>query len=83
MPNFGASGLLVVFGGQAFSQQFLGGEPYGFDNITVFDLGTKTWYSQPTSGDNPSASRREFCSVGKQSLDGTYGMPIYISLFGP
>ncbi len=74
VPNFGASGLLVVFGGQTFSPQWLAGEPYGFDNITVFDLATKTWYSQPTSGDNPSRSRREFCNVGRQSPDGTYCM---------
>ena len=74
VPPFGKSGLLIAFGGRDFS-----GGSYPWDNITVFDLATQQWFSQPTTevspGDTPQ-SRYRYCNVGKEGTNGTFGRQI-------
>ncbi|KAL8686007.1 MAG: hypothetical protein Q9218_007409 [Villophora microphyllina] len=70
VPSFGPDGLFVAMGGvnQSTNQQF------GFDKIWVYDTKTSTWYNQTTYGNNIPESRREFCTAGVNSTNGTYEM---------
>ena len=65
-PPFGVDGVLIIMGGFY---------PKGsFNNITIYDTHTGTWYSQKASGDIP-VPRTRFCAVGVQENgNSTYEM---------
>lgn len=75
VPGVGDNGVLVALGGQVFDGKRIitshdKGRLLGFNTVEVFDLGSYlrsptengTWYSQPTSGNIPSA-RIDFCTI--------------------
>ena len=63
-PSFGNAGILVALGGG--SGRIEAGGP--FNNISIFDLKSKTWYYQTATGTIPSP-RSKFCAVGVQEKD--------------
>ena len=73
VPTYGTGGLLVILGGETF----LDSSPYPWNNITVYDVASKKWYWQPTSGEAPTPGKRIFCNVGKESPNGTYEIFLY------
>ena len=60
-PSFGAAGVLLALGGRP-GQTEAGGP---FNNISIFDLGSKKWYWQAAMGTIPYP-RSDFCAVGAQ-----------------
>ena len=60
-PSFGKAGILVALGGGAGPIEAGG----AFNNISIFDLESKTWYYQAATGTIPSP-RSSFCAVGVQ-----------------
>jgi len=66
----GSKGILVAMGG---STSGLAGEnphPLSFEYVYLYDIATKTWYTQSTGGDVPDLPRAGYCAVG---LPGTNG----------
>ena len=63
-PLFGSAGILLALGGRP-GQIEAGG---AFNNISIFDLGTKQWYWQAATGDIPWP-RSNLCVVGVQARD--------------
>ena len=57
VPLYGVDGILIMMGGS-----YPGG---AFNNITIYDTYTGSWFSQDASGDIPDP-REEFCAVGMQ-----------------
>ena len=72
IPNFGSNGMFVSLGGDEPPNDYFGYEKGGtladMSNITLYDIGTETWYYQETSGPAPPG-RSEFCMVGSASSD--------------
>ena len=61
VPSFGSDqGLLLLMGG--YSHPARGGY---FNEITIYDLASQSWYSQATTGRIPRP-RSRFCAVGVQ-----------------
>ena len=73
VPNFGPKGMLLVLGGVTTDGTF--GFP-SFDTIPVFDLDSKQWYNQSTSGEAP-AGRGEHCVAVKASVNQSYEIFAY------
>jgi len=78
VSNFGAKGFFVVVGGEnppteeSFYEQ--GNFMADMSEITMYDIGSNTWYTQQATGDIPPP-RSEFCVVGAASNDNsTYEM---------
>ena len=73
VPNFGDAGLLMALSGRHLPNQssYQDGDFAlgGLLSVDIYDIDTKTWYSQQTSGDVPPQVS-DFCSVGLQSDDG-------------
>ena len=80
-PSFGLEGILLLLGGTGCSWVPWGGYCESgvgsFNNITIYDLHTQTWYWQAATafaGQVPSP-RGSFCAVGVQGGDNsTYEM---------
>lgn len=68
VPSFGPSGLFLAMGGINKA-----GSLINFSNLTVFDPATQKWFSQTTTGSQPSP-RIEFCAAGVSSTNGTFEM---------
>ena len=63
-PFYGSSGILLAIGGDVGPLE--AGGP--FNNISVFDLGSRKWYYQAATGTIPS-QRSNFCAVAAQGKD--------------
>lgn len=65
VPLFGEEGVLIYVGGdQPTVQKYvMGSAMVPMNTITVYDIKSKTYHQQTTSGDLP-VSRNYFCSVG-------------------
>lgn len=91
VPGFGQDGILIAMGGE-----YTGSGPWtetasnliSFTNISIWDIASKTWYSQPaTANTNVSDSTvnlpdiptsvTTFCSAGIASQQGTYEIFVY------
>lgn len=75
VPPFGDDGLLVMLGGESTTPTRWD-EASGqlqFNNVTMYEPGTGTWYSQATTGDAPPV-RELFCVAGAEGKNGTYEM---------
>jgi hypothetical protein len=82
LPTFGSGGqgVVMVLGGEVAQKTgYNSSAPnlVGLGNVTFWDIGTKTWYSQQTTGDIPTP-RSRFCVVGSDGPNGTHE----IFLFG-
>lgn len=68
-------GLLLALGGEIATLEdgYKNGDPkfIGFDSVSVWDVATKRWYSQATTGDVPSP-RSRFCAVSVSSSAGVH-----------
>ncbi|OMP85189.1 hypothetical protein BK809_0000289 [Diplodia seriata] len=62
-PPFGTQGAFIVIGGQSNNS---GEVKHYWDNITVLDPSTGSWYSQEATGAVPSTDDRVNCFVGAQ-----------------
>ncbi|KAI0131899.1 hypothetical protein BJ170DRAFT_691121 [Xylariales sp. AK1849] len=76
LPSFGTSGqgMMLTLGGEISRRdEYNSSEPnlVGLSNLTFWDINTKTWYSQQTTGDIPTP-RSRFCVAGVAGRDGTY-----------
>jgi hypothetical protein len=73
VPNFGTSGYLVVVGGESpptdVSTYEGGTHMVDMATITLYDIDSKTWYTQTATGDIPPP-RSEFCVAGSASASG-------------
>lgn len=73
VPNFGDAGLLVALSGRLLPNQssYSDGDfsLAGFLSVDVYDINSRTWYSQQTTGSVPPQVS-DFCSVGLQSDGG-------------
>ena len=67
VPTFGPGGLLVVLGGENLT------DLNDFGKISVYDPISQKWFNQTTTGNTPEP-RKEFCTAGIASTDGTYEM---------
>ena len=74
-PLFGTHGVLILLGGggQGSSTLTSVGQTQftsqgSFNNITIYDLHSKTWYSQNATGSIPDP-RTDFCAVSATSSD--------------
>jgi hypothetical protein len=47
-----------------------------FNSLSLYDLATKKWYSQPSTGSRPTR-RERFCAVGVQGPNRTYEIFLY------
>ncbi|KAL9585505.1 MAG: hypothetical protein Q9212_001489 [Teloschistes hypoglaucus] len=72
VPSFGPDGVFLTMGGanQTDNQNF------DFDKIWVYDTKTRRLYNQTTTGNMPEP-RREFCTAGVNSTNGTYEIFVY------
>ena len=68
IPTFGPAGLLMITGTSAVHGTF-----NTFDNITIYEPSSKSWYNQKATGDIPSG-RDKPCTVGINGDNGTYEM---------
>lgn len=75
VPTFGAEGVLIMFGGNAPASALdTAISLKSMNAITVYDIRSKTYYTQTATGDTP-LSRVDFCSVGAGASDNsTYEM---------
>lgn len=73
VPNFGDGGVLLALGGRVFQNQssYTRGDYTlaGFSSVNVYDIDSRVWYSQQTTGDIPPQVS-DFCTVGVESEDG-------------
>ena len=73
VPNFGGSGVLLALAGRVFQNQssYIDGDftLAGFSSVDVYDIDSKMWYSQQTTGDVPP-DVSDFCTAGVESEDG-------------
>ena len=73
VPNFGNGGVLLALGGRVFqNQSSYTLEDYtlaGFSSVNVYDIDSRVWYSQQTTGSIPPEVS-DFCTVGVESEDG-------------
>ncbi len=65
VPFYGPQGLFVIMGGE--NQIDL----KDFNVISVYDPSSRQWFNQTTTGYTPEP-RREFCTAGIASTNGTY-----------
>ena len=70
IPSFGPNGLFLAMGGE---NQTSKNDNMAFDEIWIYDEMSDSWYNQMTSGNVP-IPRREFCTAGVNSTNGTYEM---------
>ncbi|KAB2574686.1 hypothetical protein DBV05_g6600 [Lasiodiplodia theobromae] len=73
VPTFGEGGLLMMFGGESTTPTTWD-EKSGqlqFNNVTMYEPETGSWYSQTTTGEAPGV-RELFCVVGAAGKNGTY-----------
>ena len=68
VPSFGPEGLFVVLGGENGNNDLS-----SFATVSVFDPAKQEWWNQTTTGSEPSP-RRQFCTAGINSTNGTYEM---------
>jgi len=76
---FGAEGVLVVMGGStsnAVSWTDRGSNYVSFQKVNIYDLASRSWHTQTTSGTIPNP-RERFCSVGTRGDNGTYEVFIF------
>lgn len=75
---FGPNGLIMLLGGaQGPLDDFAASSTdIGFANITFYDPITRQWFSQGTTGQQPTG-RQRFCSVGVQGPNNTYEIFLY------
>jgi Kelch motif len=79
VPTFGAEGLLLVMGGStsnAVEWTDRGSNYVSFQKVNIYDLATRSWHTQTTSGTIPNV-RSRFCSVGARGDNGTYEVFIF------
>ncbi|KAL8663755.1 MAG: hypothetical protein Q9202_003569 [Teloschistes flavicans] len=72
VPSFGPDGLFLTMGGVNETDN----QNFGFDKIWVYDTNTRRSYNQTAAGNIPEP-RREFCTAGVNSTDGTYEIFMY------
>ncbi|KAL8871456.1 MAG: hypothetical protein Q9174_002715 [Haloplaca sp. 1 TL-2023] len=72
VPSFGPGGLFLAMGGANQTNN----ENLAFDKVWIYDEISDSWYNQTTSGDQP-IPRRDFCTAGVNSTDGTYEIFLY------
>ena len=84
VPNFGPKGVLIVLGGERGSVDLTwegdGFFSLGMDLVNVYDISSKTWYSQRATGSTSDAipsKRNLFCIAGADSGNGTYQIYLY------
>ena len=74
-PKFGTEGYLVVVGGESppteASFYETGSSLVDMATITLYDIGSGTWFTQTATGEVPPP-RSEFCAVGSTSTDGYF-----------
>ncbi|KAF2140749.1 uncharacterized protein K452DRAFT_50805 [Aplosporella prunicola CBS 121167] len=80
VPYFGSEGVFVVLGGNQLNET-------GSDRlldwgvVSVFDPVSGKWWDQETTGNRPE-NRKEFCSTGLPSDNGTYEIFVYAGWSG-
>jgi hypothetical protein len=75
VPVFGTDGVILYFGGQTpTGPHMVQSNPAELDIVTVYDIGSNTFYEQATT--NAPPTRINFCSasVGTPGKNGTYEM---------
>lgn len=60
----GNEGMLVLIGGAVTDASFGSAVRLSYENVYLYDIATKTWFQQGTTGDIPSLYRDGFCYVG-------------------
>ena len=84
IPSFGQNGILIAMGGE-YTGPGLWTETasnlVAFTNISIWDIATKTWYSQTATANSDDsdipASVTTFCSTGIASPQGTFEIFVY------
>ncbi len=81
LPAFGSRGrgLVLLLGGEVARRDAFGIDRpsfVGFNNVSFWDVGTRTWASQATTGDVPGP-RSMFCTVGAAGRNGTHELVIF------
>jgi hypothetical protein len=80
--GFGKAGFLIFLGGVVPDTQIFGVVPntqvysistVNMSTITLYDIDTRRWYHQITTGNIPPG-RLQFCSVGSTSTEGSFEM---------
>lgn len=73
IPNFGDEGVLIFLGGDKPTTQTYGTAAALVDmsTITIYDIKSKTFYDQPTTGSVAPKGRAVFCSVAASGSNTT------------
>ena len=77
VPSYGLQGLVVLVGGlevNARGRSPPSPEVKFFEQITFFDIASKQWYQQNTTGPHPITPRQWLCALGKESSNGNFDM---------
>ena len=77
VPVFGPKGILVALGGSVMGTTSY--EPIGFTVVSVFDVASKVFWNQTTTGDIPD-TLMDFCAAGLSSTNGTF--EVYVDIAG-
>ncbi|KAL8958423.1 MAG: hypothetical protein Q9183_005839, partial [Haloplaca sp. 2 TL-2023] len=67
IPSFGPNGLFLAMGGANQTNN----DNLVFDVVWIYNELSDSWYNQTTSGNVP-IPRRDFCTAGVNSTNGTY-----------
>ncbi|KAK1753565.1 kelch repeat-containing protein [Echria macrotheca] len=75
---FGPGGVLLFLGGgqSSIRTTYGGWTGVDFNNLTLYDINAKKWYSQQTTGARPTR-RERFCTVGVAGPNNTYEIFMY------
>ncbi|KAK0648839.1 hypothetical protein B0T16DRAFT_121319 [Cercophora newfieldiana] len=75
---FGPAGVLLFLGGgeAPVATTYGGWNGVDFNSLSLYDISTGKWYSQPTTGSRPTR-RERFCAVGAQGPNKTYEIFLY------
>ncbi|KAK4452121.1 kelch repeat-containing protein [Podospora aff. communis PSN243] len=75
---FGPAGVLLFLGGgeTPIATSYGAWTGMDFNSLSLYDIATGKWYSQPTTGSRPTR-RERFCAVGVQGPNKTFEIFLY------
>lgn len=71
VPAFGPNGIFLMMGGSSFPASL--DNLIGLSNIWAYEPVTDQWFNQTATGNIPQ-KRKDFCTAGVNSTNGTYEM---------